>query len=274
VRNNWLPKMEASMLNLAKIKEELKTACLGNEIHCFVEVGSTNEVAKALAAKGAKEGTVVIAETQTSGKGRLGRKWFSPKGGIWLSLILRPKIKPKDALKLTLTAAVAVARAIKENLNVNVSIKWPNDVLVENKKVCGILTEGMSEGDEMKFVIVGVGINANFDLAVLPRELWENTTTLREVLGRNVDREAIIRSFLEYFEICYNKMLAGNFKHILSEWKNFASFLGKRIVVSNTKEKMEGIAQNIDEDGSLIVRLEKGDLVKVFSGDVSIRYKN
>ncbi len=260
-------------LNIEEIRRNLKTKWLGKKIHYLSETDSTNNVARELAEQGFKEGTIVVSETQTRGKGRLGRKWISPKGGIWLSIILKPKIKPSELIKITLLTAVAVAKAIKEELNINAEIKWPNDVLVDERKVCGILTETFSQGEKLQYVIVGIGINANFDISVFPEELRRTATSLKKVLGREINRERLICSLLRKMEFYYEALMKGRTKAILNEWRKLSSMLGYKVEVSSFKERFEGTAVDIDNEGWLIVKLDDGTLKKIVSGDVTVRKK-
>lgn len=262
--------MENKNLNIEKLKRSLKTAWLGKKIHYFLEIDSTNNIAKKLAEQDAEEGTIVIAESQSSGRGRLGRRWESPKGGIWLSIILRPKLRLKEAVKISLIAAVAVARTIRQELGLDAEVKWPNDVLINWRKVCGILTEAISEREKAKYAIVGIGINANFDLSVLPEELRKTATSLKEILGREIDGEKFICNLLEYFEAYYEKLRKGKFNVIIDEWRKISCILGREVQISN-HERFEGLAEDIDENGWLIVKLKDGTSKRVFSADVTVR---
>jgi len=256
-----------------EIKNGLQTKTIGRTIHFFLEVTSTNDIAKELALKGAKEGTVIVAVTQSRGRGRLNRKWFSPRGGLWFSIILRPKVNPRDAPKLTLTMSVAVARTINKLFNLKAEIKWPNDVLVEGKKVCGVLTETSTEGNNLNFAVLGVGVNANFSLNDFPVNLRNFSTTLKEELRREVDCEALLRSLLEETEHYYSMFAQGMFNPILIEWKRLAKFLGSYVEVTCFNEKVEGLAMDIDENGALIVKLRDQTKRKIVVGDVTILRK-
>lgn len=249
----------------------LETDFIGREILYFPKLLSTSTTAKEQAEEGAKEGTVIIAETQTGGRGRLDRQWFSPKGGVWLSIILRPEIATEDAQKITLVTAVAVARTLGKEYAVKVRVKWPNDILTSNKKVCGILAEATLKDKMVNFVIVGIGINANFPIEALPEELQTTVTTLQDVLGKNVDREKLIRVLLMEFEDYYDLFRAKKFRKLWNEWRRMADFLGKEVEITSFGEKFRGKASDIDENGALIIELENGETKKVLSGDVSVR---
>jgi len=254
-----------------KVKTGLQTQIVGQTIHSFRELTSTNDMAKEIAMKGAKEGTVIVAETQTRGRGRLGREWVSPQGGLWFSIILRPKVSPRDAPKLTLMISVAVAKTISKLFDLEAEIKWPNDILVKGKKVSGILTETNTKGDTLNFAVVGVGINANLNLHDFPSNLRDSSTTLKEELQKEIDCEAFLRSLLEQTEHYYNTFMQGNFGAILAEWKRLSKFLGSYVEVTSFDEKVVGWATDIDENGALIVRLRDQTTRKIVSGDVIIR---
>ena len=237
----------------------------------FREIDSTNDMAKELALIGAREGTVLVAETQTKGKGRLGREWISPAGGLWFSVILQPRISPEDAPKFTLLAAVAVAKTLQKIFHMRAEVKWPNDVLINGKKICGILTEASTRGGRLNFVVIGFGVNADFLLSRLPAPLHQSATTLREELSMAVDLEALLRSLLEETERYYGIFREGNFEDILAEWRRLAKFLGSYVYVKSLNEKVEGWAVDVDEQGALIIRLKDQTTRKIFAGDVTLR---
>jgi BirA family biotin operon repressor/biotin-[acetyl-CoA-carboxylase] ligase len=222
-----------------------------------------------MATIGAREGTVIIAETQTRGKGRLGRKWISSRGGLWLSTILRPKLDTKDTPKLTLMTSLAVAKTISQLLNLKAEVKWPNDVLVNAKKICGILTEANTRGSVTNFVAIGIGINANNELNSLPKQLRKNTTTLKHELQKDINREEFLRTLLEKLEHYYKMLARGRFDIILKEWKNLSRFLDAYVQVTSLEEKIEGWATDVDDNGALIIRLQDGTTRRILSGDVS-----
>jgi len=256
---------------IQRVKTGLQTKIIGQTIHYFHELTSTNDMAKELAMKGAKEGTVIVAGTQTHGRGRLGRDWISPEGGLWFSIILRPKVSPRDAPKLTLMMSVAVAKSINKLFDLEVEIKWPNDVLVKGKKVCGVLTETSTNGESLNFAVVGVGVNANFSLRDFPASLRGSSTTLKEEMKREIDCEALLRSLLEETEHYYNMFTQGKFNTVLAEWKQLSKFLDSYIEVTSLDEKFEGWATDIDENGALMIKLRDQTTRKILSGDVTIR---
>ncbi len=254
-----------------RVRQSLQTDFIGKTIRHFHEVSSTNDVAKELAANGSEEGTVVVAETQTRGRGRIGRRWVSPEGGIWFSIVLRPDVTPTDALKLTLTAAVAVARAIRETLELKAEIKWPNDILIGERKVCGILTEMSTRGQTVDFVTLGIGINANVDIDPFPENLRASLTSLRTELKREVNRERLLQALLEELENQYKIFIQQGFGQILKEWKNLATFLGSHVEVAVYDEKISGFATDVDHNGALLIKTKNGIIRKVTSGDVTLR---
>jgi len=261
-------------LRLSKVRDGLRTKILGHCLLYFRELTSTNDLAKELAVNGAREGTVILAETQTRGRGRLKREWKSPKGGIWLSIILRPKVEPKHAPKLTLMASVAVAKTINKLFPLRAEIKWPNDVLISYKKVCGILTEAKTKGDALDFAVVGIGINANFSVDALPTSLRGSSTTLKEELKKEVGRESLLRTLLEETEFYYTAFSKRKFHTILREWRSLASFLGSYVKIATNEEKIEGWATGIDHDGALMLRLKDQTIRKVMTGDLTIIRKH
>jgi BirA family biotin operon repressor/biotin-[acetyl-CoA-carboxylase] ligase len=247
-----------------------KTKVIGRETHHFTEVTSTNDIAKKFVTMKAREGTVVIADTQTSGKGRLGRGWLSPKGGIWFSIILRPEVKAKDTFKMTFLTAVAIAKTIKKMFKLNAEIEWPNDVLINGKKVCGILTETSIRGDAVDSVIVGVGINVNVDINFFPKDLKKTVTTLAAEVNSEVDREKFLSKLLTELEVYYKMFKENRFDSILEEWKQLNRFFGANAEVVSFDEKITGQAVNVDQNGALVIRLADGTTRKVFSGDVTL----
>jgi BirA family biotin operon repressor/biotin-[acetyl-CoA-carboxylase] ligase len=234
-------------------------------------VPSTNEVARELARKGCKERTVVVAEKQTQGKGRLGRQWVSPKGGIWLSIVLRPEMSSTEASKITFITASAVVETIQQLYALDPLVKWPNDVLIHGKKICGILTEASTRAGIVQFVIVGVGINVNIDLKSFPPTLKGEVTTLKHELGHAVERQALTNTLLRHFDHRYSRLRQGEWRTLLQEWKNAAAFLHKPVRVTSFDETFLGEAVDVDLDGALLVRLDTGVLKRVLAGDIELR---
>jgi BirA family biotin operon repressor/biotin-[acetyl-CoA-carboxylase] ligase len=251
------------------VRHGLRTKVIGKEIRFFQEVTSTNTLAMELAADDAPEGTVVIAETQTSGKGRLGRKWISPKRNLYLSVVLRPNIPIHKAPLITLTGAVAVASSIRTSCGLEAGIKWPNDILISGKKVSGLLTEMSAEQDRIRHIVLGIGVDVNMEMGELPPEVRSLTTTLAAEAGAKINRTALLQQVLRDLERWYQKFL-NNHADVLEEWKKLNMTVGNRITVSGAGEDLEGLAQGVDSDGRLIVRLDDGAIRTVAAGDVTI----
>ncbi|MBA7498817.1 Bifunctional ligase/repressor BirA [subsurface metagenome] len=254
-----------------EIQRGLSTNYIGKEIYYFPELKSTNIIAKEKALhreEGINEGTLIIAERQSAGKGRLGRKWFSPAGGIWLSIILYPQLSPSYISRITLMTAVAAVKAIKICTQIESQIKWPNDILINEKKVCGILTEMSAELDIINWVVVGIGINANIDHREFPEDIQENTISLKEILGKEVLRVKLAQVFLQEFEKYYEILKRREFSSVLKEWKLYSHTLGKKIRVDMGERIITGEAMDINEEGALVLKKGDGELVEIISGTI------
>ncbi|MFH1201718.1 MAG: biotin--[acetyl-CoA-carboxylase] ligase [Candidatus Omnitrophota bacterium] len=248
-----------------EVTRELNTKFIGKKIYYFGTVSSSMDVAWQLGIKGSCEGTVVIAETQTKGRGRLGRNWFSPKyKGIYLSLILRPKILPNQTPLLTLMSAVSICEAIREKTGLTCQIKWPNDILIHHKKLGGILTELNAETDLSRFVVIGIGLNVNND----KKTLFAGATSLKEQKKEEVNRLDLLQEILRKIEENYLVFQKKGGKPIIDKWRNWSVSLGRRVRVVCQKEHIEGEALDIDIDGGLLIRDDSGLTQKVMSGDV------
>jgi len=264
----------SAKINVDKLQEGLQTKRLGRSIFFSRVIGSTNGWAKELATLGAVEGAVAIAERQTAGCGRLGRKWISPAGGLWFSVVLRPRLSAGEAVKLVFVAGLAVAGVLRELYGLRVETKWPNDVLVNGRKVCGILTEMNTTDETVNYVVVGIGVNANFDAEkIFQEELRKVATSLENELGRKVRLEQLFRGLLEKLESIYDLFMKEGFAPVLGGWKRYAGFLGCQVEVTSAAEKWVGLALDVGDDGSLIVRVEDGTVRRAFVGDVSLRMK-
>lgn len=259
-------------MNIENIKNGLITKYFGQNIVFFERTDSTNIQAKVLAKEGASEGTVVIAEEQGEGRGRLERSFFSPKGmGLWFSVILRPKFNITDAPKCTLFAAVSVALAMEE-LNISPEIKWPNDIINNGKKLSGILTELTANADGSYFVVIGIGINVNFLRSDFPENIRDIASSLRIIKGEKIEREKFLQRVLFYMEEIYDTIEDEGFGKILNLWRKFSVTLNKNIRVINAGDNGEitGRALDIADDGALLI--ETGGVIKkILAGDVSIR---
>jgi BirA family transcriptional regulator, biotin operon repressor / biotin---[acetyl-CoA-carboxylase] ligase len=250
-----------------EICPRLKTRVIGKKILYYNELDSTNTTAYELAHKINGEGAIVVAEKQNKGKGRLLRHWSSPKsGGIYMSVILRPDITPFYAPIITLMAAVSVAQAIRETSAVEACIKWPNDIIVKDKKVAGILTEMEAESDRVKFIILGIGINVNTMLSELPK----TASSIARMSGGPVSRQALLIAIIERLEHNYNNINKAGFSEIRLEWKNLSATLGRRVRANCMHKIIEGTACDIDRDGALKIRTDNGFHEKIFAGDLVV----
>lgn len=261
------------LLTYIEIEEYLNTKYIGRNIEHFHEIDSTNTKAKELARNGAPEGTLVLSEYQSAGRGRLGRNWSSPKNkGIWMSLILRPNIDPIYASKTTLIGAAAVHNALKA-LDINdVKIKWPNDLLLNKKKVCGILTEMSGELNQINYIIMGIGINVNVEEEEFPKELSPIATSLKIESRKYVDRKVLLAHILNNFEKLYDDFIRNNsLESTLNICRNNSILLGKEIQCINRNEVFTAKALDLNEEGELVVELEDGSIKNIISGEVSIR---
>ncbi|WP_400163752.1 biotin--[acetyl-CoA-carboxylase] ligase [Brevibacillus sp. TJ4] len=259
-------------LSAAEVMAGLGTERIGQLVYDYDEVISTQPIAHEAAAKGAPEGTIVLAEQQTGGKGRLGRQWHSPKhSGIWMSLIIRPVIPLPKTPQMTLLTAVCMARSIREETGLPVKIKWPNDLFVGDKKVCGILTELNAEADRVHYLVIGIGINVNSEESDFPPELAGIATSLRIESGGKVNRLQLLQRFCRNFEQTYDEYLAHGFQPIREEWEALSYTIGRWVKVETVSQKLEGRAIGLDDEGVLLVEDEAGLRHKVYSADVNYR---
>lgn len=258
------------ILSPEEIKKDLKTKILGKEIIYHEQVDSTNKLAEATAQKGAKEGTIIIAREQVGGKGRLGRKYFCPPGGIWFSVILRPDLKPNTASQLNLVAAVALAKTINQLTELEPKIKWPNDILINNKKVSGILTEINAEIDQINYLILGLGLNLNIAKVDFPEDLYQKATSIQAEQEKEVSKLNFFTCLLEELENEYLLFQEKGFSEVVKKWQKYNMTLGRTVTVNNRREVFTGEAVDIDSDGNLLVKLSDGVIKKVVSGDVTL----
>lgn len=260
-----------TMYNKRELEQGLKTKTMGQTIYFYEETDTTNNRARELALEGAPEGTLVVAEKQTAGRGRRGKVWESPLGtGIWMSLVLRPQIAPAEASVLTLLCGLATAEAIEAETGLSAGIKWPNDILINGKKAVGILTEMDCEMSEVHFVIPGIGINVN--TASFPPEIAEIATSLYLECGKTVSRRRLVHKVLERLEEHYETFLrTGSFAAMLEDYRKLCITLGKEVHVLG-REPFFAEALDITSEGELLVRrADNGKEEVVFSGEVSIR---
>jgi BirA family biotin operon repressor/biotin-[acetyl-CoA-carboxylase] ligase len=253
----------------------LSTRRFGRQVEYRESVGSTNDLAKQLARAGAPEGLLVVADEQTAGKGRLGRTWSTPPGSaLAMTLVLRPALPPYHAPRITLVAAVAAAEAVRAETGLPAGIKWPNDLQIGGRKVCGILTEMEAEMERIAFVVCGIGLNVNLDRETMPPEFRETATSLMAELGRPVARAPLVRAVMARFEAAYDQLLAGQFGQVLDRWRELSVTLGRPVLVLSVTgaPTIEGVAEDVDADGALLVRESgTGTVHRVVAGEVSIR---
>lgn len=256
-----------------EVAASLETDWLGRDISYFKRIGSTNDEAKKMAANGKPAGAIVLAESQTCGRGRLAREWFSPDGaGIWLSVILRPQLLPKDAPKITLLAAVAVNRAIINCTGIVTGIKWPNDIVFQDKKIVGILTEMNAEMDAINYLVVGIGINVNVKFDDLPAEIQTIASSLSMLTGRSISRVQLLAEILLQLEQLYEETCKNGFKQVFYEWRRMTTTLGQMVDVSSPEQNFCGLAIDIDDNGALLVDTNHGREC-VLAGDVKVRLR-
>ncbi|PWU20984.1 MAG: biotin--[acetyl-CoA-carboxylase] ligase [Verrucomicrobia bacterium] len=248
-----------------------KTRVIGRDIQVFQETTSTNDVIEKLARDGVEEGAVVFAESQSKGRGRLGRKWLSPAGkGLWFSILLRPKLAPQQATMLTVASATAVRRAIEKQTEMKAEIKWPNDILVNGRKVAGILTELNAELDRVKYVIVGIGVDVNLNQTDFPADLRKSATSLKSALGHPICRPELAVAILGELDEDYSRIATGEFSMVADEWEKHCSTLGRDVRIRIGERQIRGCAESLGEDGALLVRTEHGRLERIVGGDLEI----
>ncbi len=255
-----------------EIRDGLSTRFLGREIYYCDSISSTNDLAKELARQGAGEGFLVVAEEQVGGKGRVGRPWHLPKNkGLLFSLILRPSVEPFQASQVTMMTAVALASAIKDETGIEAGIKWPNDLLVGGKKICGILTELGAEMERINYLVMGAGINVNQDRKDFLEEFRDSATSLKIEAGRFLPRTGLLQACLVEFERWYDVWLTRGFTPVLDKWKEMTVSLSCPVRVSTLNQFWEGWAEDIDADGALLLRLPNGESMRFISGEVTLR---
>jgi BirA family biotin operon repressor/biotin-[acetyl-CoA-carboxylase] ligase len=248
-----------------------KTKVIGRDIQVFEQTTSTNDVIEKLARDGVKEGAVVFAESQTKGRGRLGRKWISPAHkGLWFSILLRPDLRPQETTQLTVASATALRRAIATETNLHPEIKWPNDILIGGKKVAGILTELSAELDKVRHVILGIGLDVNLGTNELPAELRKTATSLKIELGETISRAELAVAILRELDADYARICTGKFAEVADEWEENCTTIGKNVTVQIGDRKIRGCAESLDDDGALLLRTEHGRLEPITGGYVTL----
>jgi BirA family biotin operon repressor/biotin-[acetyl-CoA-carboxylase] ligase len=255
-------------LTTTAILDGLTTRCLGQRVVTYEVVDSTNAVAKTLAAQGAAEGTLVIADEQTAGRGRLDRRWLAPPGtSLLFSLIFRPQVAVARAAALTMICGLGVREAVREITALPAQLKWPNDIVLRGRKVGGILTELSTSGQHLQWVVVGIGLNVNLPVALLPAEF--GATSLQHELGQPISRVRLLQQTLLCIEHRYVKLQAGQWP--LLEWSVALETLGQRVQLCTAEGAVEGLAEAVDDQGALLLRLDDGQLRKIAVGDVAVR---
>ena len=267
-----LGKEETTYIKESEISKNLNTSYIGKELYIYNEVSSTNTIAKFLSLHDVENGTVVISEKQTHAKGRSGKSWESPLGGVWLSIILKPNVDQSKFPLITLATGVAVAKTLEKIGVENPEIKWPNDIMINGKKVCGILTEAVAKFNTVENVIIGVGIDANLNVSEFPEELQAGTTTLKEELEREGNENLLIKIFLEEFENISEVFNHEGYEDILKEWRKRSYSIGKIVEVREPfNTYYDGYVVGISKEGALIVEKIDGTLKKVISGECIIK---
>lgn len=265
-------KQETEYISASEISENLNTTYIGKELYVFKEVSSTNTVARFLSMNDIADGSVIISEKQTDARGRSGKAWESPLGGVWLSIVLNPHVDYSKLPLITLATGVAVAKTLEKIGVENPEIKWPNDIIINDKKVCGILTEAVTKFNTIENVIIGVGIDANLDIEQFPDELKEGTTTLKNELGRQGNENLLIKLFLEEFEEISELFDHEGFEEILKEWRKRSYSIGKIVEVREPFNKTyDAYVLGISREGALVVEKIDGTLEKVISGECIIK---
>lgn len=264
---------EPDLLTSDELALGMTTRYLGRRIICFETIGSTNNYIREHVDE-LPGGTLVVSEEQKSGRGRLGREWTSPSGkGIWMSLLLKPKISPQDAPKITQIAAAALVETVNDLYGLEVKVKWPNDVVVKGRKVCGILTEMGAELGMVRHIVLGIGINANMD--VFEGELADKATSLKIEMGQVVDRKKFLFHFLNCLEGFLDLFFEdGDFEKALNICRKHSAVIGKKIWIKGKNSSVEVLATGINDGGELMVQYEDGSEKAIISGEVSIRSEN
>lgn len=261
---------QPDLLDAAAIQSGLSTRFLGRNIVALEETDSTNEEAKRQGGAGAPDGTLCVAERQTGGKGRLGRTWSSPAGsGVWMSLLLRPSVAPQEATQLTLIVGLSVCQAIRRLTGCPAMIKWPNDIVIGRKKVCGILTELTADMEQIHYVVVGIGINAN--IPQFEGELEKKATSLLLETGQKIDRAALVRAVLEEFEKNYDRFLTDLTADFITPYEALCVSLNRQVSVIRGGRELTGQSIGLTKEGELRIRLESGDILEVGSGEVTVQ---
>ncbi len=253
----------------AEVQADLGTRLVGRRVIYVEETDSTNRQAADLGEKGGEEGTVLIADRQSAGKGRLGRSWASPAGvNLYASVLLRPPLPPHRAAQLTFFPAVAVARAITEVSGLSARVKWPNDILLGGRKVAGLLNEMRAEAERIHFIVLGIGVNLNMRRDQFPSDLRYPATSVALETGSPVNRLAFTRALLRHLDRLYDDYLLRGVAPVLREWESLCDLMGEKVAVDLSGRSLVGTATGLDDDGALLLRLSDGRVERVLAGDV------
>ena len=262
--------MGSDNLSAESIKERLQTSCFGKEVIYLPSTTSTNRVAKKAAQKGVQEGTLIITDHQTEGRGRLDRTWWSPPGkDLLFSLIFRPSLTITQTFRLTVVSSLAIAEAIRQETGLEALIKWPNDIFVKGKKIAGILSEVSGTSETLEYVIVGMGINVNSNPAAYP-EIHDKATSLRREFRQDFPRLELLVTILEHIETYYQRLHEGDYSSLKNRWDALSFITNKSVSVKSMGSAYEGIAESIDDDGILTLRDHTGTKWRIVCADVSL----
>ena len=264
-----LSALSAVPLDIERARAGLDASRLGVKFHYFASIDSTNSEARRLAEDGAAEGEVVVAEAQSRGRGRLGRLWESPPfTNLYLSVILRPHLAPVHAPQITLTAAVALAETVGLFLSRPPAIKWPNDILVDGKKLAGILTEAACDSARIEYVILGIGLNLNYGADSMPAQLRQRATSIAQLTGQPLVRETVLRRLIQDLDRCYGELEASGFEGLRARWEARFVWRGRRVRIELGDQVLIGRAQGIEPGGALILEDDEGQRRSIVAGDV------
>ncbi|GGM22993.1 bifunctional ligase/repressor BirA [Paraliobacillus quinghaiensis] len=248
----------------------LKTEWLGKDIVHYTTLPSTQTKANQLAQEGCSHGTVVIADKQETGRGRMNRKWYSNNdAGIWLSIVLRPKVVPNQAPQFTLLVAIAIAELIEEELELTPSLKWPNDVLINHKKVAGILTEMQGEQDQINYMVVGIGLNVNHQQDMFESEIQQLASSFKIEAGKTFSKIELIQSLLQRLEQAYQDYFINGFSSVKNKWERYGYLINQEVTYTNANQKKQGIIKGIQSDGALLIETKMKQIEPIYSAEIN-----
>jgi BirA family biotin operon repressor/biotin-[acetyl-CoA-carboxylase] ligase len=256
-------------LDVEHCRRHLQTRRVGSRLHYFPELGSTNAEARQLAEAGAAEGEIVLADSQTDGRGRLGRRWESPPlQNLYLSVILRPNLAPAHAAQITLMAAVALADTASFFLPGRVAVKWPNDILVGERKLAGILAEAACTPQRLDYVILGIGVNVNYRVREMPESVRDRATSMADLNARSVARESVLVRLIHDLDRCYGELEENGFAALRPRWEGYFNLRGRAVRIELGDRALTGCAVGVDSDGALLVEDDRGRKHRIVAGDV------